>query len=313
MTLPLPLPRVSLVVPVYNAGRYLAETLDSLLAQRYPDLEIIVIDDGSTDDSWAAIQRYAGRCRVFTQPNQGQAATLNRGWALASGSVLGYLSADDTLEPDAVAQVVQALESRPEAVLAYPDYWLIDADSRRFREVSAPDFDYAEVLVEGVCPPGPGMLFRRQAFARVGGWDPSLRQIPDYEFLLRIGLCGEGVHVARRLASFRVHEQSQTFALADACRVREHGRVIAGFFARDDVPAAYRAARRQAEANAAILMSRGHLRAWRFAQALACWLQALAAHPGVLLRARTWRLLANGLLGRALHHWRARRAEQVRA
>jgi GT2 family glycosyltransferase len=301
-------PLVSIVVPVYNAAPYVVETVESLLRQTHPALEIILIDDGSTDGSLALIQRYAQRCQVLTQANQGQAATLNRGWAIARGGLLGYLSADDTLEPEAVGCVAAALAADPAAVLAYPDYWLIDARSRRFQEVTAPAFDHADMLLNGVCPVGPGMLFRRDAYERAGGWNTGLRQIPDYEFLLRLGMQGAGLRVARRLAGFRVHPQSQTFAIADTARIMEHRQVIAAYFARDDVPQAYRAARRQAVANAALLMSRAHLRGARFGAALADFGAALAAHPPVLLRRRTWRLLANGLLGRALHRRRVRAA-----
>jgi glycosyltransferase involved in cell wall biosynthesis len=305
-------PLVSIVVPVYNAALYVIETVESLLRQTYKPLEIILIDDGSTDGSLALIQRYAHDCQVLSQPNQGQAATLNRGWAIARGSLLGYLSADDTLEPDAVGCMVEALETDPGAALAYPDYWLIDEQSRRFQDVTAPAFDHADMLLNGICPVGPGMLFRRTAYARAGGWNPQLRQIPDYEFLLRIGLQGAGLRVPRRLAGFRVHKGSQTFAVADTPRVMEHAQVIASFYARDDISPAYRAARGQALANAAVLMSRAHLRGGRYAAALASFASALSTHPPVLLRVRTWRLLANGVLGQALHRWRTRAAKPSR-
>jgi len=301
---------VSIVVPVYNAAPFVVETIESLLRQRYEKLEIIVIDDGSTDESLTLIQRYSDQCQVLTQTNQGQAATLNRGWNLAGGSLLGYLSADDTMEPGAVSCLAEALLDTPDVALAYPDYWLIDEASRRFQEVSAPEFDYADILLHGVCPVGPGMLFRRAAFERAGGWNSTLRQIPDYEFLLRIGLQGAGLHVKQRLASFRVHGRSQTFAPADTPRVMEYAQVIAAYYARDDIPPAYLNTRRQALANASVLMSRGHLRARRYGAALASFRQALAAYPSVLLRVRTWRLLANGLLGRFLFHWRVRAAER---
>jgi GT2 family glycosyltransferase len=301
---------VSIVVPVYNAAPFVAETLESLLSQDYAPLEVIVIDDGSTDDSLAVIQRYADRCQVLTQKNQGQAATLNRGWNIARGALLGYLSADDTIEPAAIGCMTEALQTYPGAILAYPDFWLIDQHSRRFREVVAPEFNYADMLLNGICPVGPGMLFRRVAYERAGGWNPSFRQIPDYEFLLRIGMYGGGHHVPRRLASFRVHDGSQTFALADTPRVLEHEKVITEFYARDDIPPIYVQARHRAVANASVLMSRAHLRARRFRAALASFARAMVIHPPVLLHMRTWRLLANGLLGRVLNHQRIRTAER---
>lgn len=304
------MPLVSVVVPVYNARDYVVETLESLLAQDYPSLEIIVIDDGSNDGSWELIQAYEDRCRIYRQANVGQSETLNRGWAQARGSLVGYLSADDTLTPGAISALVAALQAAPWAVLVYPDYWLMDEQSRTFREVVAADFDYADVLLNGNCPPGPGMLFRKAALERSGGWNSQLRQIPDYDFLLRLGLCGEGVHLPQRLASFRVHSASQTFAIADEARVAEHGRVIRDYFSRDDIDPRWRRFRGRAQANAAVLMARAHLRAWRIRQALACCRDAFGGHPAVVLRRRTWRLLLNGLLGRLLHRWRTRHLER---
>lgn len=299
-------PLVSIVVPVFNARHFIAETLRSLLAQDYPALEIIVIDDGSTDDSWEAIQAFTEHCRVLRQGNRGQSETLNRGWALASGTLLGYLSADDTLAPEAISALAEALEAAPHAVLAYPDYWLIDERSQPFREVVAGDFDYADVLLNGHCPPGPGMLFRKSALQRVGGWNCRLRQIPDYDFLLRLGLCGHGIHLPRRLASFRVHPASQTFSIADEARTAEHGQVIDDYFSRADIAPRFRKEQARAQANASILMARGHLRARRFRSSLKCCCHALTRSPGIVLRARTWRLLLNGLFGKLAHEWRLR-------
>src|SRR5437764_14102134 len=99
-------PLVSIVIPSYNHARYLAAAIDSVLAQDYPRVELMVIDDGSTDGSSAVLERYRGRFRWETQPNRGQAATMNRGWRMSRGEVLAYLSADDTLASDAVSKSV---------------------------------------------------------------------------------------------------------------------------------------------------------------------------------------------------------------
>ncbi|TRX73786.1 glycosyltransferase [Pseudomonas mangiferae] len=297
-------PRVSLVVPVYNGAAYVAETLDSLLAQAYPDLEVIVIDDGSTDATWDVLQPYADRCRLLRQANRGQAATLNQGWSLAEGELLGYLSADDTLEPQAIARLVAALQARPQGVMVYPDFWLFDAEGVRLRKVDAPPFVYAEVVLEGACPVGPGALFRRELLPRIGGWDPHLRQIPDWEFLLRVGLCGEVVHCAEPLASFRVHEQSQTFAVSDEARSGEYAYVLDGYFRRDDIPEAIRRRRHLALANGNVLMARLHLGAGRWGRALGCLATASRAWPAWFTRRQNLRLLLHGLLGRPLHRLR---------
>ncbi|WP_158904643.1 glycosyltransferase, partial [Burkholderia sp. L27(2015)] len=153
-------PLVSIVVPIYNAARYIDETVQSLLAQTYSNLEVILLDDGSTDETLTLLQAYADRCIVDSHFNMGQAATLNRGWARARGHIIGYLSADDKLMPDAVKFAVEALSAQPEVALVYPDYELIDENSTRLKVIRAPDYSYARVVLVGECPIGPGAFFR---------------------------------------------------------------------------------------------------------------------------------------------------------
>src|SRR6185503_13231292 len=165
-------PLVSIVVPSYNHARYLREAIDSILAQDYPRLELIVIDDGSTDGSSEILRGYGKRFHWELQQNQGQVATLNRGWLMSKGEIIGYLSADDLLLPGAVSAAVHCLDANPDAALAYCDFNLIDPASAVVRRVRAPDFDYRRMVVEIECPPGPGAFFRRSAFDKAGTWNP---------------------------------------------------------------------------------------------------------------------------------------------
>ncbi|CAD6559644.1 hypothetical protein LMG27952_06929 [Paraburkholderia hiiakae] len=305
------LPRVTLVVPVFNGAEHVVETVESLLAQTYSNLQLIVIDDGSTDASWQLLAPYADRCTLIQQANQGQSVTLNRGWDMAEGELLGYLGADDLLEPTAVAELVRAFERSPEHVLVYPDYWLIDQKSRRLRAVEAPAFNYEDIVLKCVCPVGPGALFRRDVYRRAGGWDALLRQIPDYEFLMRLGLFGSALQVRKLLASFRVHEGSQSFAVSSEARTAEYTYVMQRYFARPDVPEALRVARPRAEAQALILMARLHLRAQRFVRGAVCICRAIRLNPTVLLHLASLALLANGLVGRPLHYIRQLRMNLI--
>src|SRR5947207_7126779 len=112
-------PLVSIVIPSYNHARYLEAAIESVLAQDYAQVELIVIDDGTTDGSAALLEKYRGRFRFEIQQNQGQAATVNRGWRLSRGELLGYLSADDALLPRAVSASVACLDRNPAAAICY--------------------------------------------------------------------------------------------------------------------------------------------------------------------------------------------------
>src|SRR5437764_6014170 len=124
---------VSIVVATHNRASLLPLALDSALGQDHRDLEVLVLDDGSTDETRDVLTGYAHRLpperfRFESHANMGQARTLNRGYELARGQLLGYLSDDDLLAPTLVSKLADALVKRPEASAAYPAYRLIDAE-----------------------------------------------------------------------------------------------------------------------------------------------------------------------------------------
>lgn len=291
---------VSIVIPAYNHADYLAQAIDSVLAQSHP-VEIIVLDDGSTDHTRDVLARYTGRIFWETQQNLGQAATLNKGWNMAGGEFLGYLSADDILAPEAAGKCVAALLEKPAAVAAYPDFNLIDPQSSVVRSVHAADFEFNRALLGNECLPGPGAFFRRDAFMKTGGWNPAFRQMPDYDFWLRLGLHGEFIHVKEVLAGFRVHPGSQTYSVGSPSRAEEPVAIISGILADAQLPATANTLRAPALANAHLFSAQLHLRAGRFS---AGWQQlsaAYALHRRSILGLRCARILANALFNRAGH------------
>lgn len=289
---------VSIVVPAYNHARFLEQAIESVLAQTHPAVELIVLDDGSTDGTRKLLEKYGGRFRWETQTNMGQAATLNKGWGMASGELLGYLSADDYLHPDAVTGAVECLDRQAEAVLAYPDFAHVDESSRTLRTIRTPDFSYEDMLLKGVCAPGPGAFFRRSAYARVGGWNAALRRIPDLEYWLRLGLAGRFQRVAQVLAYYRVHPGAQSFSAVDEVRADEFVAVVDTLLSQAALPAPLRGQGREARANALLLAARLHLLSGRFAAGFARVAAALRTEPRAALWPRSYHLLASGLLWR---------------
>lgn len=117
---------VSIVTPAFNQAKYLVETIESVLAQDYPNIEYIVLNDGSTDNTEEILRRYEGFLKWETQKNMGQSKTLNKGWSISSGKYLGYLSSDDILYPNAVSELVEVLERLPEIGVSYCDFDIIN-------------------------------------------------------------------------------------------------------------------------------------------------------------------------------------------
>jgi glycosyltransferase involved in cell wall biosynthesis len=198
-------PLISIVVLCHNYARYLGEAIESALLQDYPNLEVIAIDDGSTDDSLEVASRYRERVKVLTQPNQGLARTCNRGAREATGDHFLFLSADDRLEPTYASELFDALVRTPEASFAYCAARLFGAESgvapaRPFSAFS---------LIRGRNYINGSALTRRADYVAAGGYPVDLGEgaFDDWDFWLTMLERGHrGTYVPKPLLLWRRHE-----------------------------------------------------------------------------------------------------------
>jgi glycosyltransferase involved in cell wall biosynthesis len=206
---------VSVVIPAYNAAAFLSETLDSVLAQTYTNLEIIVVDDGSTDATPQLLEKYSDRIRVLRQVNAGQAAARNHGAREARGELLAFLDCDDLWDPDKIARQAALLSRFPSALAVYCDHRTIDAQGQPMASSAAlgyprPSGNILRALLLGPCIVTPGLvLLRHQAFDEAGGFDesPLMRGHEDYALWLRLAALGSAVYSPDTLVSYRRHNQ----------------------------------------------------------------------------------------------------------
>ena len=306
--LPDRMPQVTLVVPAYNHAAYLAQAIDSVLRQDYSNIELIVLDDGSTDGTRAVLERYGSDFHWESHANIGQAATLNKGWGMSHGEILGYLSADDYLLPGAVSALVAVLMAQVDAAVAYCDFYLVDPSGNLVRNVATPEFSLDDMLTKLACPPGPGALFRRSAYEAAGGWDNTLRQIPDFDFWLRMAPHGTFARIPHPFSAWRVHEGSQSFGPVSPERAAESVRVISAFFSAPGLTPAIAAMRPRALARAHLFCAQLHARSGRYRAALSNFSAVCRLHPGAFARSETWRSVANALFSQLAHRvlWRLR-------
>ncbi|HZU41005.1 MAG TPA: glycosyltransferase family A protein [Solirubrobacteraceae bacterium] len=228
-----PRPAVSIVVATHNRASLLPLALDSALAQDYPDLEVLVMDDGSTDETREVLAGYARRLaperfRFESHANMGQARTLNRGYELARGELIGYLSDDDMVAPQLVSRLVRALGERPEASAAFPAYRLIDGGGAVLDTWLPLEYTGATALSRHDTIIGPGGLARRAALEASGGWDPQYRWMGDLIMWMGVARSGPVLRVAEPLASWRKHPEGATSATgveraSEHLRLLEHG------------------------------------------------------------------------------------------
>jgi glycosyltransferase involved in cell wall biosynthesis len=205
------LPRVSIVTPSLNQGRFIEDTVKSVLGQDYPRIEYLVVDGGSTDGTLAILGRYGGALRWISEPDGGQGAAINKGFRLTSGEILGWLNSDDLYEPRAVSAAAEYLRQHPEQAMVYGDATHVDAEGEEIGPCSyVGPADVDRLLHESDYIVQPATFFRRSAFEAVGGLDESLHWGMDYDLWLKIARRFPIAYLPRKLARYRQTGQNKT-------------------------------------------------------------------------------------------------------
>ena len=207
-------PLVTVIIASYNHGTYIEQSIQSVLDQTYPNIELLVIDDGSTDDSVERIQRLQAQhgFDFRVQQNQGLTNTLNGAIARAKGSLIVPFGSDDIMMPDRIAVQVAYMDGKPEVGICAGNIELIDAEGNLFpekrqrRDVPFRRLDFDDMFLERKpYPPAPTLMIRREALDKVGGFDPSIR-LEDLYIELKITHAGyfiDGLNVV--MARYRKH------------------------------------------------------------------------------------------------------------
>ncbi|MEU0412069.1 glycosyltransferase [Streptomyces griseorubiginosus] len=213
-----------MIIPLYNTEKYIGACLASVLSQTHQDLDVIVVDDGSTDGGAAIAEGIADeRIRVDRGPNRGRSAARNRGLALAKGEIVAFLDADDIWYPDKLSEQIKLLQSDPDLVAVGAVFHYLSRDGRRHLSQvgqDARDADCRERMQRGQLSPFPidsCMIAWADAVRDAGGYDESLPVVEDIDLLSRLALAGPIATVMRPLGAYRLH--------GDSASARDHARV----------------------------------------------------------------------------------------
>ncbi len=208
-------PLVSIVIPCYNRGEFIAETIASVLNQSYPHIELIVVDDGSTDNSREIVDSFAEQITILEHPgrvNKGQSAALNLGIRASHGKYIAFLDSDDLFLPDKIEKQVRFLENNPHIGLVYGNGHAIDAEGKVLYPFYSSDHyeasDPNRILLDCYFLLPNNSLLKREVLEASGGFDETLRAAQDHDLLIRIAEVTNIAYINDFIFLYRRHKNS---------------------------------------------------------------------------------------------------------
>ena len=229
--------RVSVIIPAYNGERYIAEAIDGVLSQTFTEYEIIVVDDGSTDNTSQIARQYGDRVNYLSQANQGVAASRNLGMAAARGEYIAFLDQDDVFLPHKLASQVDLLDRDPNLGMVNSGWQIVDeagtvkAAVQPWQQI--PHLSCANLIIWKPVFLG-AMLFRRSWLERSGGFDSTLSQTPDVDLVMRLAMMGcPAAWVEQTTVKYRQHEANAS--KNTLLQAQELNEITSRFFARSNL------------------------------------------------------------------------------
>jgi len=292
--------RVSAIMPSYNRDRYVAEALDSALSQGFEGLEVVVVDDGSTDGTRAVLERYRDRVRIELQANAGQSAAVNRAVELARGEYVALIDNDDAWLPGKLARQIPLLDADPGAAILYAAFEVMDGEGKAMADPSPSRRTPSGEVLGDLCDENflrtPTVIFRRALFLEAGGYDRSLRYTNDWDMWLRLATGRRVLRDPTVSARYRLH--GSQLVMNRLPLAEERVKVLERHLPRIERDAPGTAGRaRRALATRCLKLARLRLREKRKEEAAVLAARALGLAPS--LRPAWWRIrLAVALRGR---------------
>ncbi|WFN36778.1 glycosyltransferase [Methanomicrobium antiquum] len=229
------LPLVTIVTPSYNQGRFIEETILSVLNQDYPNIEYIVMDGGSNDETLDILKKYDDKIVWVSEKDKGQTDAINKGLRIAKGEVLAYLNSDDTYLPGAISRAVRYFSENPDSKLLYGEGYHITAEGDIIERYPTEPYNFKH-LAETCYICQPTTFWKREVIEDIGLFDESLHYAMDYDYWIRAAeRYGKLDYMPEYLANSRFYQETKTMSK----RVEAHAeilKVIKSHYGRGNVP-----------------------------------------------------------------------------
>jgi len=214
-------PLVSIITPSFNQGNYIKETIDSVITQDYYNIEYIVVDGGSTDNTINILKSYSSRIKYISEKDNGQANAVNKGIEMSKGDIIGWLNSDDIYMPDTIRKIVNFFYNNPAYDIVYGNAYIIDETGNITGEYPTEPFDYNRLADRCyICQ--PTVFFKRHAIESNGYLDESLHLCLDYELWMRLAKRYKFGYINDVLACSRMYAENKTLSRHDEVYKEAH-------------------------------------------------------------------------------------------
>lgn len=210
-------PLVSIVTPSYNKGEFIEETISSVLGQTYQNIEYIIVDACSTDQTLDIVKKYESKLQWISEPDRGQSDAINKGWKRSHGDIIAFINADDTYFPDAVEAAVSRFAEDPDVAMVYGIGVLVDERGNEIRCLNPGAFDLTKMILTKNDILQPTVFLRRSVLESVGYLDLGLHLAMDLDFWIRVGLNHTVAYIPRKLACAKVYPDAKSVANLHKC------------------------------------------------------------------------------------------------
>ncbi|NLG99315.1 MAG: glycosyltransferase [Chloroflexi bacterium] len=276
-------PRVTIITPSYNQAEFLEETILSVLSQNYPNLEYFIIDGGSTDGSPEIIRKYEDRLAWWvSERDRGQSDAVNKGFARATGEIIGWINSDDYFLPGAIHAAVQAMQEHPDCSIVFGDVLAINGSGEPINVMTFGDWSLDDLMQFKVIGQ-PSVFIRREALERAGYLDLSYHYLLDHELWLRVVQQGPMYYYRQRWSAARYHAGAKNVSQTDKYGADAY-RIIEWMARQPQLSERFQRLKRRIWAGAYCLDAHYQLDGGRARAALGAYLRAFWSYPPAVLQ-----------------------------